>query len=181
VVLAVAGSTTCGRVLWCHRVPVFEWHRSPLTGSRCEIRWLSGRGKTLTFCVIPVFSRRLWKRVVTLAVTGNTISDRILRLQRMSVFKWHRLALTESRWYLRWLSRRANTPTFCVYPEFRVAVKEKCCDACANGEYYFLSRCLLSADANVLESPVAVERKSMGHTVAERSCKDADILCISCS
>jgi hypothetical protein len=58
---------------------------------------------------------------------------------------------------------------------------EKCCDACANGEYYLLSRCLLSANANVLESPVAVERKSIGHTVAERSCKDADILCISWS
>jgi hypothetical protein len=35
---------------------VFEWRRSPLTGSRFEIRWLSGRGKTLTFFVIPVFS-----------------------------------------------------------------------------------------------------------------------------
>jgi hypothetical protein len=54
--VAVAGNTTCGRVLWRHRVSVFEWHRSPLTGSRCEIRWLGGRGKTLTFSVIPAFS-----------------------------------------------------------------------------------------------------------------------------
>jgi hypothetical protein len=94
---------------------------------------------------------------VTLAVTGNTISDRILRLQRMSVFKWHRLALTESRWHLRWLSGRAKTPTFCVVSLFRVVVMEKCCDACADGEYYLRSRCLLSADASVLKSPIAVE------------------------
>jgi hypothetical protein len=29
-------------------------------------------------------------------------------------------------------------------------------------------------------SLTAVDRKSMGHTVAERSWKDADFLCISC-
>jgi hypothetical protein len=57
---------------------------------------------------------------------------------------------------------------------------EKCCDACADGEYYLRSRCLLSADASVLMSPIAVERQSMGHTVTERSYKDADFLCISC-
>jgi hypothetical protein len=28
----------------------------PLTGSRWDIRWLSGREKTPTFCVFPVFS-----------------------------------------------------------------------------------------------------------------------------
>jgi hypothetical protein len=31
-------------------------HQLPLTGSRWDIRWLSGRGKTPIFCVIPVFS-----------------------------------------------------------------------------------------------------------------------------
>jgi hypothetical protein len=42
------------------------------------------------------------------------------------------------------------------------------------------TRCLLSADAGVLNSLIAVDRKSMVHTVAERSYKDADFLCISC-
>jgi hypothetical protein len=30
------------------------------------------------------------------------------------------------------------------------------------------------------EASIAVHRKSVGHTVAERSCKDADFLCNSC-
>jgi hypothetical protein len=46
-------------------------HRLSLTGSRWDIRWLSGRGKTPTLCVFPVVSAfRLWKSVVTVAVTG---------------------------------------------------------------------------------------------------------------
>jgi hypothetical protein len=32
-----------------------------------------------------------------------------------------------------------KTPTFCVFPVFSVAVMEKCCDACGDGEYYFRS------------------------------------------
>jgi hypothetical protein len=32
----------------------------------------------------------------------------------------------------------------------------------------------------VLGASIAVDRKSMGHTVAERSWKDADFVCISC-
>jgi hypothetical protein len=35
---------------------VFEWHRLSLTGCRLDIRRLSGRGKTTTFCVFPVYS-----------------------------------------------------------------------------------------------------------------------------
>jgi hypothetical protein len=34
--------------------------------------------------------------------------------------------------------------------------------------------------AYVYEASTAVDRKSMGHTVAERSWKDADFVCISC-
>jgi hypothetical protein len=37
---------------------------------------------------------RLWRSVVTLAVTRNTISNRLLRRQRMPMFELHRLALT---------------------------------------------------------------------------------------
>jgi hypothetical protein len=76
---------------------------------------------------------------VTLAVTGNTISGRVIRRHRVSMFQRHRLPLTGSRWDIRWLIGRGKTPTFCVFPVFCVAVMEKCCDACGDGEYYFRS------------------------------------------
>jgi uncharacterized membrane protein len=37
---------------------------------------------------------RLWKSVVTLAVTGNTVSGRVFRRYRVTVFQRHRHALT---------------------------------------------------------------------------------------
>jgi hypothetical protein len=37
-----------------------------------------------------------------------------------------------------------------------------------------------SEGASDTEASVAVERNSMGHTVAERSWKDGDFLCFSC-
>jgi hypothetical protein len=132
-------------------------------------------------CVYFLYlARRLWKSVVTLAVTGNTISGRVVWRQRMLSSREHRLSLTGSRWDIRWLSGRGKTPTLCVFPVFSVAVMEKCCDTCGDGEYYFRSCCLASEGANVSRASIAVDRKSMGHTVAERSWKDADFVCISC-
>jgi hypothetical protein len=96
------------------------------------------------------------------------------------VFEKHRLALTGSRLDIRWLSGRGKTPTFCVFPVFSVAVMEKCCDACGDGNTTsgrFLRRQRMSV---FQVASTAVDRKSMGHTVAERSWKDADFLCISC-
>jgi hypothetical protein len=40
---------------------------------------------------------------------------------------------------IRLVSYSGKTPTFCVFPVFSVAVMEKCCDACGDGEYYFRS------------------------------------------
>jgi hypothetical protein len=37
-----------------------------------------------------------------------------------------------------------------------------------------------SEGAGVSEASTAVDRKSMGHTVADRSSNEADFLCISC-
>jgi hypothetical protein len=69
---------------------------------------------------------------------------------------------------------------FSVYlPVFRVAVLEKCCDACGDGEYYFRSGSPASEGARASEASNAVDLKSIGHTVADRSWKDADILCNS--
>jgi hypothetical protein len=42
--LAVWENSICGRVVRRQRVPVFEGHRLPSTGSRWDIRWVSGRG-----------------------------------------------------------------------------------------------------------------------------------------
>jgi hypothetical protein len=45
--------------------------------------------------------------------------------------------------------RSWKKPTFCVFPVFSVAVMEKCCDACGDGEYYFRSGCSASEGAGV--------------------------------
>jgi hypothetical protein len=76
---------------------------------------------------------------VTLAVTGDTFSRRVDRRQALQVSQKHRLPLTASRWDIRLLIGRRTKPTFSVFPVFSVAVTEKCCDACGDGEYYFLS------------------------------------------
>jgi hypothetical protein len=44
-----------------------------------------------------------------------------------------------------------------------------------SGRVVWRQRVLVSRGASI-----AVDRKSMGHTVAERSWKDADFVCISC-
>jgi hypothetical protein len=73
---------------------------------------------------------------------------------------------------------RRTKPTFCVFPVFSVAVMEKCCDACRDGEYYFRSVFWVSKGAGVSWASTAVNRKSMRHTMADRSSNEADFLCI---
>jgi hypothetical protein len=70
--------------------------------------------------------------------------------------------------------------TFCVFPVFSVAIMNMYCDPGAYGHHYFRSGCSASAVVGALGASTAVDRKSMGHTVAERSWKDADFLCNSC-
>jgi hypothetical protein len=72
---------------------------------------------------------------VTLAVTGKTISCRDVWRYRMRASLYHRSSLTGSGWDIRWLSGRGKKPTLCVFPLFSVAVMEKCCDVCGDGEY----------------------------------------------
>jgi hypothetical protein len=117
---------------------------------------------------------------VTLAVTRNTVSGRVFRRQKVSVFQGNRLRLTGSRWDIRWLIGRRTKPTFCVFSVFSVAVVEKCCDACGDGEYYFSSYFSASEGASVPGASVAVDGKSMRHTVADQSSNETDFLCISC-
>jgi hypothetical protein len=56
VTLAVTGNTISGRGFLFQRVPEFERHRQPLTGSRWDIRWLIGRRTKPTFCVFSVLN-----------------------------------------------------------------------------------------------------------------------------
>jgi hypothetical protein len=116
---------------------------------------------------------------VTLAATVNTISVGFSR-HRVSVFLGHRLPLTGSRWDKPWLIGRGLKPTSCVLPVLGLAVMEKSCDACGDGKYYFRSAFWVPEGACVLESSIAFDRKSMGHTVADRSSNEADFLCITC-
>jgi hypothetical protein len=85
------------------------------------------------------------------------------------VFQGHRLPFTGSRWDIRWLIGRRTKPTFCVFPVFITAVMEKCFDACGDVDYYFRSGFPASEGAGVSVASSAVDRKCMGHTVADRS------------
>jgi hypothetical protein len=83
----------------------------------------------------------------------------------MTVCQRHRLPLTGSRPDIRLVSYSGKTPTFCVFPVFSVAVMEKCCDACGDGEYYFRSGFSTLQNDGVSEASNAVDRKSMRHKV----------------
>jgi hypothetical protein len=55
---------------------------------------VSCRGIT---CFFVYLAWRLWQSVLRLAVRGNSISDRVVRRQRVPVFEGHRLPSTASR------------------------------------------------------------------------------------
>jgi hypothetical protein len=143
VTLAVTGNTNFGQGFRRHRVPAFQWHRLPLTGSRWDTQWLIARRTKPTLCVFSVcllcLTWRLWKSVVSPTVTKNSFFGRVFERQWVPVFERHPMPLTVSRWNIRWLIGHGKTPTFCVFPVFSVAVLEKCCDACGDEEYYFRS------------------------------------------
>jgi hypothetical protein len=62
VTLAMTGNTTSGRIFRRQRVPVFQGHRLPLTGSRWKMRWLIGSRTKPTFCIYSVFSVAVVKK-----------------------------------------------------------------------------------------------------------------------
>jgi hypothetical protein len=59
-----------------------------------------------------------------------------------------------------WLVTVERRLTLCVFPVFSVAVMEKCCDACGDGEYYFRSKVSTIRGDGVSEASTAVDRKS---------------------
>jgi hypothetical protein len=92
--LAVRGNSISGRVVRRQRVPVFEGHRLPSTGSRWYTRWVSCRGNSPIFVYL---AWRLRKSVLRLAVSGNSSSGRVVRHQRVPEFEGHRLPSSASR------------------------------------------------------------------------------------
>jgi hypothetical protein len=106
---------------------VFERHRLPSTGSRWDIRWVSGHGKTWLFVYL---AERLWKGVLRLAVSVNSSSGRVFGFQRVPMFEGHRLPSTGSRWDIRWVSGGGKS-IFCV---FRLAIMEAGFEACGLGK-----------------------------------------------
>jgi hypothetical protein len=57
---------------------------------------------------------------------------------------------------------------------------EKCFDACGDVDYYLRSVFSASEGAGVLVASFAVDRKCMGHTVADPSSSEPGFLFISC-
>jgi hypothetical protein len=104
--LALWENSICVQVVRRQRLPVFEMHRLPSTGSRWDIRRVSGRG-IAWFLFLPAW--QLWECVLRLAVRGSSISGRVVRSQRVPVFNRHRLPSTGSRWDIRWVSGRGKT------------------------------------------------------------------------
>jgi hypothetical protein len=65
------------------------------------------------------------------------------------------------------MSYSEKTPTLCVIPVFSVAVMEKCCDACGDGEYLFPVVFLSVVGWRCFIGIECLNRKTMGHTVGE--------------
>ena len=105
---------------------------------------------------------------MTLAVTGNSVSGRVFRRQRLTVFQRHRLHSTGSRWGIRWLIGSVLKATLLVFSVICMAVLEKLCDACGDEEYYFLSGFSALEVVGVSAASIAVDWRSMGHTLAHR-------------
>jgi hypothetical protein len=74
--------------------------------------------------------------------------------------------------------RSRTKPFFCLFPVFSVAVMGKGFDACGDREYYLRSSFSASEGVGISEASIAVDWKSIGLTVANRSSNEADCLCI---
>jgi hypothetical protein len=80
-----------------------------------------------------VFSVAVMEKCCDACREGEYYLRSVFRRQRVPEFERHRLPLTGNRWDIRWLIGRRTKPTFCVFAVFSVAVMEKCCDACREG------------------------------------------------
>jgi hypothetical protein len=145
VTLAVTGNTISGRVVWRQRVLVSREHRLSFRPEVDGHTVAERSWKDADFVCIPVFSVAVMEKCCDACGDGEYyFRSSCLASEGADVSRWHRLPLTGNRWDILWLSGRGKTPTLCVFPVFSVAVMEKCCDPCGDGEYYFRSGCLAS-------------------------------------
>jgi hypothetical protein len=94
---------------------------------------VSGRGKTPTFCVFPVFSVAVMEKCCDACGDGEYYFRSCFSTPQGDVFQGHRLLLPGSRRDKRWVSGRGKTPTFCVFLVLSVVDLERCCDASGDG------------------------------------------------
>jgi hypothetical protein len=115
----------------------------------------------------PSFQRSIYAKKKTQCIDacgpGYAISDGVVWFQRVPAFQRHQLPSTGSR------SVAEGWWKMVVFAVISVADMEQCFDARGDGEYYLRSACTASEGAGVLGALIAVVRKSMGHTVGERS------------
>jgi hypothetical protein len=78
------------------------------------------------------------------------------------------------------VSYSGRTPTFCVFPVFSVAVMEKCCDACGDGEYYLRSGISTLQGDGVLVAPTALTYVDEIYGWLMTVGKTPDFVCNSC-
>jgi hypothetical protein len=84
VTLVFTVITVSGRFFQHLRLPVFQWHRSSLTAKSMGHTVADRSSNEADFqCILLYLAWRLWKSVVTLAVTGNTINGRFFSFQRV--------------------------------------------------------------------------------------------------
>jgi hypothetical protein len=118
---------------------------------------------------------------VTLAVTGNTISGRGSASEGAGVSEAS-IAVDRKSMGFTVADGLWNEADFlCIFLCLScicMAVMGKCCDACGDREYYFRSGFLATEGAGVSEASTAVDRKSLGFTVADGLWNEADFLCI---
>jgi hypothetical protein len=101
---------------------------------------VSYSGKTPDFVCISVFSVAVMEKCCDACGDGEYYFRSKVSTFRVTVCQRHRLPLIGSRPDLLLAFYSIKTPTFCVFPVFSVAVMEKCCDVCGDGEYYFRSK-----------------------------------------
>jgi hypothetical protein len=127
-----------------------QWHRLPLTGSRWDLRWVIGRRTKPTFSELPVFSVAVMGKCCDdCGDRGYLFSVGIFGFRGCQCLRSIDCRQSEVVGTYGGLNGRRTKPTLCVIPVFSVAVMEKCCDTCGDGEYYLRSGFSASDGAGV--------------------------------
>jgi hypothetical protein len=158
VTLAVQGKTISDRRFRRFGVTVCHRHRRPLTEVDEIYGWLATVERRLTLCVSPVFSVAVMEKCCDACGDGEYCFRSMISTIRVTACHRHRRPLTEVDEIYGWLVTVERRLTLCVFTVFSVAVMEKCCDACGEGEYCFRSKVSTIRGGGVSEASTAVDR-----------------------